>query len=201
MENISSRSEIQGAKPSQQDKTVQEIIIFSTGGTIDKIYNEGTGNLENRGPIIERQLLDLLRLPYSKLDLIPIMSKDSLYMDQNDRVKILETIKFHQPRAVPMIVLHGTDTMEHTARYCQENLANLRSPVIFTGAMKPFGFSDSDAIQNVTEALIAAKLLNPGVYISFHSRIFDAMHVRKNKDIMTFESHNSFPTEKASEHL
>lgn len=172
----------------QLTNAVQELIIFSTGGTIDKIYNEANGLLENSGPIIENHIQQLLRLPYTKPDLVPIMSKDSLYMDDDDRELITQTLISHKHRNLPMIVLHGTDTMDLTARFCQEKIPDLQVPVIFTGAMKPFGFRDSDAIQNVTEALIACKLLKPGVYISFHSNILEARYARKNKDIMTFES-------------
>jgi L-asparaginase len=54
--------------------------------------------------------------------------------------------------------------------------------------MIPMGFDDSDAAQTVTEALLAAKLLKPGFYISFHNQIFEVPHVRKNKEKGTFES-------------
>ena len=187
MENITNIPGLE-INPLQEANRVQELIIFSTGGTIDKLYNEANGLLENSGPIIENHIQQLLRLPYTKPDLVPIMSKDSLYMDDQDRELIAQTLLSHKDRKLPMIVLHGTDTMDLTARYCQEKLPDLQVPVIFTGAMKPFGFRDSDAIQNVTEALIACKLLKPGVYISFHSNILEATYARKNKDIMTFES-------------
>ena len=61
-------------------------------------------------------------------------------------------------------------------------IKNLKVPVVFTGAMIPMGFEDSDATQNVTEALLSAKLLSPGFYISFHNQIFSVPHVQKNKD-------------------
>ena len=49
------------------------------------------------------------------------------------------------------------------------------------------GFEDSDATQNVTEAILATKFCLPGVYISFHGELFDLPKVRKNKDKLTFE--------------
>ncbi|MCB9228688.1 MAG: asparaginase [Deltaproteobacteria bacterium] len=177
--------------PGGSDKTYpakkKEILIFSTGGTIDKIYNEATGELENQGPMIENHLHNLLRLPHTSLHLVPVMSKDSLYMTDDDRDTIAEALKSHATSGFPMIVLHGTDTMDLTARYCQKKITDLKVPIILTGAMKPFGFRDSDALQNVTEALIACQLLGPGVYISFHSNIIPAECARKNKILMTFE--------------
>ena len=64
----------------------------------------------------------------------------------------------------------------------------LCAPIVFTGAMKPMGFEDSDSNQNVTEALLAAKILSPGVYISFHNQVFELPNVRKNKEKRTFEA-------------
>jgi L-asparaginase len=50
------------------------------------------------------------------------------------------------------------------------------------------GFDDSDALQNVVEALYAAKIVAPGFYISFHNQLFVVPHVTKNRDKRTFES-------------
>ena len=78
--------------------------------------------------------------------------------------------------------------MHHSAEFCYKHLGEMQIPLIFTGAMRPLGFTDSDAFQNVTEALLASKLLAPGVYISFHNRVFKVPGVRENKDKRTFES-------------
>ena len=45
-----------------------------------------------------------------------------------------------------------------------------------------------DALQNITEALFAAKVSPPGFYISFHNQLFTVPNVRKNKQLGTFES-------------
>ena len=109
-------------------------------------------------------------------------------MDDSDRELICETIKLESQKNAPIVVLHGTDTMAVTAKYCFENIKNLSVPVVFTGAMVPMGFEDTDATQNVTEALLSAKLLKPGFYISFHNQIFIVPHVHKNKEKRTFEA-------------
>jgi L-asparaginase len=71
----------------------------------------------------------------------------------------------------------------------EEDKTTPAQPIVFTGAMKPMGFEDSDAAQNITEALLATKILKPGVYISFHNRVFELPRVRKNKETRTFESY------------
>lgn len=170
------------------NKNQQDVVIITTGGTIEKTYNEFDGSLENRGTSIKNRILSKMRLPYTNISVHPIMSKDSLYMNDEDRVVIAKTVKEEMKRQHPIVVLHGTDTMHLSAEYCFKTIANPSTAVVFTGAMIPMGFDDSDATQNVTEALLAAKLLKPGFYISFHNQIFEVPHVRKNKEKGTFES-------------
>jgi L-asparaginase len=169
-----------------------EIIVMTTGGTIEKTYDEFDGSLSNRESSIRQRILSKLRLPYTKLNVFSLMAKDSLYMTDYDRSIITKTIESHLYKALPIVVLHGTDTMAKTANMVYEKLKDskeLKAPIVFTGAMKPMGFEDSDSNQNVTEALLAAKILEPGVYISFHNRVFKLPRVRKNKEQRTFESY------------
>lgn len=167
---------------------IQDVVIITTGGTIEKTYNEFDGSLENRGTSIKNRILSKMRLPYTNIIVSPVLSKDSLYMTDTDRTLISATVKEQMQKGCPIVVLHGTDTMHLTATHCFNELGTPSVPVVFTGAMIPMGFDDSDAAQNVTEALLAAKLLQPGFYISFHNQVFTVPKVRKNKDKGTFES-------------
>lgn len=167
-----------------------KIIVLTTGGTIEKIYQEEEGkleNLENKGELIRQKILAKLRLPYTVLEVHALMFKDSLCMVDSDREFIYQSILKLGKDNTPIVVLHGTDTMEITAQYCFSKKMTLHSPLLFTGAMSPLGFEGSDALQNVTEALIAAKLLPAGIYISFHNQIFEVPHVKKNREKRTFE--------------
>lgn len=166
-----------------------EVLVMTTGGTIEKSYDEFDGSLANRESQIKERILHRLRLPYTKINVFSLMAKDSLHMTDYDRTLIMKTIESHLSKKKPIVILHGTDTMAKTAKLVYESLGSqLEVPVVFTGAMKPMGFEDSDANQNVTEALLAAKVLKPGVYISFHNKIFELPNVRKNKEKRTFES-------------
>lgn len=169
----------------QKDK--QEIMVFATGGTIEKTYNEFDGSLENRGTSIKNRILSKLRLPLTLIEVRPLMSKDSLYMTDEDRQLICQNLTVYADGQKPIVVLHGTDTMTVTAEYCQKKIKQPKVAIVFTGAMIPMGFEDSDATQNVTEALFATRFLAPGFYISFHNQIFEVPGVRKNKDKGTFE--------------
>lgn len=164
-----------------------DILIITTGGTIEKTYDEFDGSLENRGTSIKNRILSKLRLPYTNIEVRPLLSKDSLYMNDEDRDLIYKTIKEELGRKSPIVILHGTDTMALSAVYCHDRIKDLEVAVVFTGAMIPMGFDDTDATQNVTEAMLAAKLLAPGFYISFHNQIFKVPAVQKNKEKRTFE--------------
>jgi L-asparaginase len=52
--------------------------------------------------------------------------------------------------------------------------------------MTPLGFEGSDGLQNLTESLMAARLLEPGVYVVMHGQVFPVSRARKDKDKATF---------------
>jgi len=166
---------------------IQKVMILTTGGTIEKTYDEVEGSLYNRETVIRNRIEENLRLPYVKIEVKSLMNKDSLDMDEQDRGIIFQAIRTFSGYGHSIVILHGTDTMQQTAELVEKEMSSFSVPVIFTGAMKPLGFIDSDAIQNVTEALICAQIIKPGVYISFHNRLFSVPGVRKNKDLRRFE--------------
>jgi L-asparaginase len=163
------------------------IIIMTTGGTIAKTYDEFEGSLANRQNEIKDKINQRLRLPYTMLEVFSVLEKDSLHMTDYDRSLICKTIDHQLEKKSPIVILHGTDTMTKTAETYFNLNPNPAVPIIFTGAMRPLGMEESDAMQNITEALLAAKLLDPGIYISFHNKIFKVPHVRKNREKRTFE--------------
>jgi L-asparaginase len=59
-------------------------------------------------------------------------------------------------------------------------------PIVFTGAFAPLGFENSDGMQNLTEALLAARLLPPGIHLVLHNQVFDIRAVRKDRRARTF---------------
>ena len=164
----------------------KDIIVITTGGTIEKVYDESTGALLNRHSQL-RSMLKKLRLPYTKVQQHELLWKDSLEMTEQDRQAILETVQSYLGDKRPVIILHGTDTMAVTGQYLYDRLKDLKVPVILTGAMRPFGFENSDAIQNFTEALMAASIVAPGIYICMHNALHPLPGVRKNHEKGTFE--------------
>ena len=114
------------------------------------------------------------------------MSKDSQEITDTDRQTILYAVKAALAQSDAVIVIHGTDTLSLTGDYLHENLPEVDKPVILTGAIRPFEFRDTDAVQNVTESLLACQLLDPGVWVVMHSKALRVPGVVKDRRLMTF---------------
>lgn len=162
-----------------------KIAILTTGGTIDKTYDETDGSLRTTRSVLE-ELLRALRLPELAITHVPVMSKDSLDMTQDDRRTILEAVRAAFAEHEAVIVIHGTDTLAETGELLCAELSALDRPVVLTGAMRPYEFRDTDALQNVTESLIAARLLAPGVYTVMHGGALAFPGVVKDRARKTF---------------
>jgi L-asparaginase len=160
------------------------IHIVTTGGTIEKIYSEQTGQVENLTANIDRYLQQL-RLPDAQIDMTPLMNKDSLEMTEEDREIVLAAVK-EKVRDAPVVITHGTDTMVVTGRLLKQRLHDPKFPVILTGAMTPRGFERSDGLQNLTESLFAARVLGPGVWIVMHGQVLDVDRARKDRERARF---------------
>lgn len=170
----------------------KKVLVISCGGTIEKTYDEGDGSLANRESILDKLLFHRLRHPHHEFEINAIMHVDSLEMKDEHRMLLFRTIKSELKKGHPILVIHGTDTMDRSAVFIEnkikeDNEVEVSVPIVFTGAMKPFGFIDSDALQNVSEGIMACDLAGPGVYISFHGQLIPAESARKNHETLTFD--------------
>ncbi len=161
------------------------VTILTTGGTIEKTYNERDGSLRNYHTILPR-MLETLRLPDLEIAYKQVVFKDSLEMTQDDRKRILAATQQALAHSEAVVILHGTDTLEQTGELLHRELRGLTVPVILTGAMRPYEFRDTDALQNVIEALLAARLVSPGVYVVMHNRVLRFPGVTKDPEKLTF---------------
>ena len=161
------------------------VAIVTTGGTIDKTYDETDGSLRNTRSVLD-EILRRLRLPEVTVTHVAVMSKDSLEMTPEDREEIAAAVRRAASDHDAVVVIHGTDTLSATGDRLVSALDHLSVPVVLTGAMRPWEFRDTDATQNVTEALLAARLLEPGVYVVMHGRALRFPGVEKDRDQRTF---------------
>jgi len=163
------------------------VYVMTTGGTIEKVYSERNGALENLDNKIDRYLRQL-RLPETEVNVVPLMNKDSLEMTDQDRALILGMVRAVLKENAPIVITHGTDTIVETGLYLRRALPELAMPIVLTGAMTPLGFEGSDGLQNLTESLLAVQHLGAGVYIVFHGCVYPADKVRKDRSLGRFVS-------------
>jgi L-asparaginase len=148
---------------------VTRIAIISTGGTIEKTYHPHTGELLNAISVLDH-MLGQLRLPGLPIERIRLMNKDSLDMTAEDHNLIAATAQEAASRSDGVVVVHGTDRLAMSGE-ATHALGTPASPIVFTGAMRPYELRDTDALQNLTEALLAVRLLEPGVYLVMHNQV------------------------------
>jgi len=165
---------------------MKRIAILSTGGTIVKTYNESDGSLANQKCVLELMLASLV-LHGVSIDRIPIMNKDSLDMTEKDHEQIATIAEFYSASHDGVIVVHGTDRLTNTGDHiCKRLGEEIPVPIVLTGAMRPYELRTTDALQNMTEALLAVQLLEPGVYCVMHNQVLAFPGVEKDYARMTF---------------
>lgn len=165
---------------------MRNINIVFTGGTIEKIYDEVRGGIDNLEDWIDG-IFPRIRLPYVKLHATRLMNIDSLKMTDEHRAVIAAKLAELQDQSWPVLITHGTDTMVETGNYILKQLPSIKVPIILTGAMLPLVVQNSDGFQNLIESIFASQILSPGVYIVFHNEVYTLPEVRKNREKKTFE--------------
>ena len=158
------------------------ITIFTTGGTIDKVYYDALSTYQVGDSAMDSVLRDA-RVTL-KHRVTPLMRKDSLELTDADRSRIVDAVGACDESRI--VITHGTDTMTETATAIAASVSD--KVVVLTGALAPALFRETDAAFNVGMAIGAAQTLAPGVYIAMNGQIFDARHVRKDRAANQFVS-------------
>lgn len=157
------------------------IDIFTTGGTIDKVYFDALSEY-HIGPTPLPGILaeNNVHVPHRVTQL---MRKDSLELTDADRQAIHDAVAASD--ADKILVTHGTDTMVDTARVLSDITGKT---IVLTGAMQPATLRNSDAEFNVGFALAATQTLPPGVYIAMNGEVFDPARTHKDRSAHRFLS-------------
>lgn len=157
-----------------------KIKIYTTGGTIDKVYFDQKSEYQVGDP----QAKGVLEQANVVLDyeIESIIKKDSLDFTDKDRELIKKKVESTSLERI--VITHGTDAMIDTAKVLK-NISD--KTIVMTGSMYPAQFRDSDAVFNIGCAVTAAQILVPGVYIVMNGRIFKPDNVRKNVELNRFE--------------
>ena len=161
----------------------KSIALMSTGGTIEKTYDPLSGVLENQINVLDI-LLSTLELRGVDIQRMQLCNKDSVQMTDLDHQMIArfsqEAAKIHDG----VVVVHGTDRLTVSGEATLA-VGPPASPIVFTGAMRPYELRHSDASQNMSEALLAAQILEPGVYAVMHNQVLQFPGITKDKQLGT----------------
>lgn len=162
---------------------MRDVLILTTGGTIEKVHDwqsEGLG-FEMGGKAQIADLLHNARCYHASLR--ELMMKDSLDFTDADRQAILDAILAAKQDVI--VVSQGTGTMELTAQFLDGQVGD--KVVVLTGAMRPHSFGRSDASFNMGGAIVAAQVLQPGVYGVMNGRVVAGQSITKNTDLGRFD--------------
>ena len=142
---------------------MKRILILTTGGTFNKIYDPVAGELGVDGSI--HAVKEIMKAWQADFHAMACIGKDSLEMTDADRDELLSVLT--QARTTDIVVVHGTDTMELSAAHIAQ--AHLPKRIVFTGAMVPYSIDPVEASANLALAVGALQTLtHEGVYIAMN---------------------------------
>ncbi|MFN2290122.1 MAG: asparaginase domain-containing protein [Anaerolineae bacterium] len=157
------------------------IKVYTTGGSIDKIYSTQCSTFIVGQPQSGRILREA-NVGF-KYEVVPLLAKDSLDLTPTDRQTIVEAVRSDPCEQI--LITHGTDSLIETAKALSPVE---RKTIVLTGAMQPAALKESDAAFNLGCAAIALQTLPHGVYIVMNGQVFDPNRVRKDRRLDRFET-------------
>lgn len=160
---------------------MKKLQIFTTGGTLDKVYFDALSEFQIGDPVVG-PILESMNVGF-EFCVDELMRLDSLDMTDEHRQIIQQRVS--DTDAEYILIMHGTDGMVETAGWLGE-IANKK--IIFTGAMQPAAFTDTDAVFNIGCAVGAIQMVEDGVYIVMNGQVFAADKVVKNRAGQRFEA-------------
>ena len=161
------------------------VALISTGGTIEKTYNELHGVLTNDVSVLDVMLAGL-ELGDMEIERVSLMNKDSLEMTEEDHQLIADTALHKSREFDGVIIVHGTDRLAVTGEVIYDMEPKPKVPIVLTGAMRPYELRTSDSVQNIVESLFAVQLAKRGVYVAMHNKLLTFPGIRKDIESGTF---------------
>jgi len=140
-------------------KSIPNILLIYTGGTIGMIKDPETGAL--RAFDFDNLLIKIPELKLLDCNISTTTFNepiDSSNMEPKYWVNIAEIIEQNYDCCDGFVVLHGSDTMSYTASALSFMLEHLAKPVIFTGSQLPIGDLRTDAKENLITSIQIASL-------------------------------------------
>ena len=155
---------------------MKKILIISTGGTFNKIYDPIKGEfiIDSESHALENIASKWL----CEFKIINILAKDSLEMTNHARLELLATISHSEYHHI--LIVHGTDTMDVTAEYLED--ADLEKCIVLTGAMVPYSVDPIEATANLCSAYGYMNALGKeGIFIAMNGVMGSYDKVKKDR--------------------
>ncbi len=161
---------------------MSEILVITTGGTIDKVYFDAKSEFAVGDSVVPDLLREAnVQQPFKMKSLL---RKDSLEITDEDRELIRQAVA--DSAAAKVVITHGTDTMTDTAAVLQADALAAQRSVVLTGSLSPARFARTDATFNIGMAFAAVQCLAVGVHIVMNGQVFEAGRVRKDRSKNAF---------------
>ncbi|WP_255572764.1 asparaginase domain-containing protein [Leucobacter tenebrionis] len=165
------------------------VLVFATGGTIGMHETDaGLASDPDFPEVLERLVAGIcrpLRIEARINHLLPAIDSANADAETAPRIAraISARVRTHKPRGV--VILHGTDTLAHTAARLAFELSGIGSPVVVTGSQLPHGAPRTDAVDNLTLAIRASVKAAPQspVSVAFGGAILPAVRAVKHDSV------------------
>lgn len=177
----------------------RSVLIIYTGGTIGMIRDLETGTYR---PFdfahMYAQIPELKMLDFDLQAVSMPQPIDSSNMHPGIWSELLAIIQLNYHQFDGFVILHGSDTMSHTASALSFMIKNLGKPVVLTGSQLPMGIIRTDGKENLITAIeIAAAHENgvpivPEVCIYFEYKLYrgNRTHKYNAEQFLAFRSPN-----------
>lgn len=184
-------------------RAVKNLLVLYTGGTIGMLDTPtglapaGGFDVRMREHLSRR--CDAPQLPWTLRELNPLL--DSANMQQSNWLAMRDAIvsAVIEDGHDGVLVLHGTDTLAHSASALSFLLLGLPVPVVLTGSMLPAGTPDSDAWDNLCGALaLFEEGLQGGVQLYFHGQLLNGCRASKLRS-EAFDAFAALPRQREGE--
>ena len=175
---------------------LQKILVIYAGGTFGQKLNS-EGNYEASGqktsPIDINSIRGIDEL--AQVESFPYKDIDSTEMSTSDRANIANIIYEKYDDYKGFVIIHGTDTMVDTACALNYMLRGLKKTIVLTGSQIPIFQHDTDAENNLKNAITAASYGFNEVVIVFDKKVLKGCRSTKisEEDFDAFASPRSSP--------
>ncbi|EKD43185.1 MAG: hypothetical protein ACD_72C00415G0005 [uncultured bacterium] len=155
-----------------------KILLLFCGGTISMSKNK-SGALESHYTAEQFFEMEPRFKNIANIDVTIVDNIDSTNINHKQWEKIVDIIAKNYKKYDGFLITHGTNTLGYTSSALSFALPNIGKPVVLTGSQIPGEIINSDARNNLANALKVATLKIGGIFVVFGSKIIVGCRAKK----------------------